>query len=95
MDLSQIGKPGTILSIFLPGLFVLANLLIFIHYVNENLLSELSKLIDDNVFSAFMLLSFSYLIGIVLRLIKTEGTDKCSRLYLSYISHKYRSFYVK
>ena len=90
MDLSQIGKPGKILSIFFPGFFVLTNLILFSHYSFDNLLSDFLSSEKNNFFLSFVFLCFSYLIGIILRLIKTEYTDYFSKQYLFYLSCRHR-----
>lgn len=81
-SIPQIGKARGIFEIFVPGIFLLINFLLFFHFlpIKENMLKEniLKYSLTNPVSSIIILIAFGYLIGVILRIIRTDKADKLS-----------------
>jgi len=73
MTIPTIGRARGVFGIFVPGLFLLANLVVFIC---------LFPWTEDPVLSLVLGLGFGYLAGVVLRLFSAEPADKWSAAWL-------------
>ena len=93
MQLPNIGKPDSILSILIPGTFLLFNLIIGIYFIVWNIpphqvyefLKESGASLSIIVF--LLIICLGYLFGAILRLIKFGITDKLSGWCLKYIGY--------
>lgn len=89
MQLPNVGKPGNILSILIPGTFLLFNIIVGLYLFLEidlNILKNLEGSLSIIVF--LLLVCFGYLLGAILRLLKCDVPDNWSKWYLN-IERKY------
>jgi hypothetical protein len=87
MNFPNTGRPGNLLAILIPGVFVLFNLALGLYYLfpNEWKLDRLQEITKSNalvVVVTLLLLCFAYLIGVILRLCRTEIPDNISAWYI-------------
>lgn len=94
MEIPTLGRPGSIISIFIPGIFVLLNtcfgLYVLISYTSLPILENLSQIneqtpitaiINSSFIVSLFFVCFGYLIGVVLRLIRCSLADRISGIY--------------
>ncbi len=92
MQLPNIGKSDSILSILIPGTFLLFNLIIGIYLIVWNMPDKINQLpkISEASLSVLVFLSIiclGYLFGAILRLIRCGIVDKLSGWCLKYIGY--------
>lgn len=95
MQIPKFGGARGILEMLVPGVFLLMNFTVLIYYFPY--LDEDTKIIITNIVAnsswsvntllMIILVIFGYLIGVVLRLFRTNKLDRCSQKYLKFLFH--------
>lgn len=78
----KIGGTRGIFEIFVPGMFLLLNLLLIVYlfpFITDDARKQIASWISNPVLSLVILVGFGYLIGVILRMLRTELADKWSR----------------
>ena len=89
MQLPNVGQPGSILSILIPGTFLLFNIIVGLYLffdVDLKILKNLEGSLSIIVF--LLLVCFGYLLGAILRLLKCDVPDNLSGCYLHHIENR-------
>lgn len=91
MDIPKIGGARGIFEIFIPGTFFLINIVLFVYFFPYT--ENATKVILDACMAnaglvVVIIICFGYLIGILLRLFRTDLLDKISRILLKLIYHR-------
>lgn len=87
--LPNIGGTRGIFEIFIPGLFLLLNIVAFFAIIFHNTFKidiNLSGLTDKTLIAVLLIIGFGYLLGVILRLFRAERADKAS-MWLIRILH--------
>ncbi|MBK9928068.1 MAG: hypothetical protein IPP66_22590 [Anaerolineales bacterium] len=85
MNIPTIGGTRGIFEIFVPGVFLLLNIgavLFSIPTLDDHTKNMLASLASNSVLDVIVSICFGYLIGILLRLLKTDALDKLSAWWL-------------
>ena len=93
MNIPTIGGTKGIFEIFVPGVFLLLNI-IGIFFVSpladQNTKDSMMALISNSALGVIIAICFGYLIGILLRLLKVDTPDNLSALWLRLFSGRAR-----
>lgn len=93
MNIPSIGTTRGIFEIFIPGVFLLLNILVFTYFFSEisgSFKNDLIFLISNQILSLVIIISFGYLIGVILRLLKTKIVDKLSGCFCWMLYGKFK-----
>jgi quercetin dioxygenase-like cupin family protein len=95
MDFPSSGARG-FFEILMPGVFLLINLLIFVFcpllgFADTSAREELFKSLSGNAYSLAFLICFGYLIGVVLRVFRTQWADDWSAKVIARFSPNERN----
>jgi hypothetical protein len=85
MNIPTIGGPRGIFEIFVPGVFLFLNFGLFSYllpFVDQKTRDMVSEITNNSVLELVIAICFGYLIGILLRLLKTDQIDKLSSGWL-------------
>jgi hypothetical protein len=95
MDVPALGKARGVFEIFVPGIFLLVNftavLYLFIIDLKspEFILKRIKYILDQPGFVIVILISFGFLLGMILRLFMTDIPDKLSAFYHRIMNKKW------
>ncbi len=81
----SIGGAGKIFEIFVPGLFFLVNIAVVFYtspFTSDALRQQIARLSSSTAQSLLIVISFGYLIGVILRMLRAERSDKWAAKYL-------------
>jgi len=85
MNIPTIGGAKGIFEIFVPGLFLFLNLVLVLYlfpFSEKETNSLISLCISNQIFGLVITISFSYLIGVILRLFRTDLADEWSAKFI-------------
>jgi hypothetical protein len=85
MNIPTIGGTRGIFEIFVPGVFLLLNFGISVYLLpifDQRTRDMISAILDNPILDLIIAICFGYLIGILLRLLKTDYVDKLSSRWL-------------
>jgi hypothetical protein len=85
MNIPAIGGTKGIFEIFIPGVFLLLNLAVFAYllpFSNNEERNLIIEFISNPVLGLIVIISFGYLVGVILRLLKTEPVDELSARFI-------------
>lgn len=88
-----IGDVAHVFEILVPGMFLLLNFMGVIYFSSDisGIKDELLKLFTtDPVLSFLLVISFSYLLGIMLRMLRCKNSDACSGKFLLFREERKR-----
>ena len=98
MDIPSTGRQGNILAIFIPGVFTLFNIGFAAYFIftfdiastEDSLIQAVTKSNALVVVVSLLLSCFAYLLGVLLRLFRSEIPDNVSAWYLRHVNRKFR-----
>ena len=85
MNIPAIGVVRGLFNVFVPGTFLLLNLILVVYvlpFVDQDTKRFIERLTSDSGMIFVLALCFGYLIGALLRMLRTEFPDKCSAAWL-------------
>ena len=85
MNIPTIGGTRGIFEIFVPGMFLLLNIGITVYsfpFLDDHTRNLMASLAMNSILDLVVAVCFGYLIGVLLRLIKTDSLDKFSAWWL-------------
>lgn len=90
MELPNLGKNGSILSILVPGTFLLCNIIVGFYFILWNKTLPFEKISDNllEIIAFLLLICVAYLLGAILRLMKCDIPDNISGWYLKNIERR-------
>ena len=81
----SISTAGSLFHILVPGVFLLMNILAGLHvfsYTPDEVRSQIHTLFENPTVALTVIIGFGYLIGVVLRIFRSERPDRCSAWFL-------------
>jgi hypothetical protein len=97
MNIPRIGGARGIFEIFVPGMFLLLNIVAafyFIPYSSAETKKFISELISKPTLSFVIIICFGYLIVVLLRLFRVALPDKCSACFIRKFSRHAKKIYA-
>ena len=91
MNIPTIGGTRGIFEIFVPGMFLLLNISAVVYsfpFLDDHTRNLMSSLAMNSILDLVVSVCFGYLIGVLLRLIKTDPLDKFSAWWLKVFDKK-------
>ena len=81
MNIPAIGAARGIFEMFVPGAFVILNVLVVAYsMLDSSTQSQIRELASNSLLSLVILICFGYLVGVIMRLFRTETPDKWSSI---------------
>lgn len=84
-NIPTIGGARGIFEIFVPGIFLLINLVVVVYlfpYIDNTTWKDIVTWISNPILSLVIVITFGYLIGVILRMLRTESADNWSARFL-------------
>lgn len=84
-NIPTIGGARGIFEIFVPGIFLLINLVVVVYlfpYIDNATWKDIVAWISNPILSLVIVITFGYLIGVILRMLRTESADNWSARFL-------------
>lgn len=88
-----IGGTSGLFEVFVPGIFVLLNIIGAIYYFplqTESAKNNIIQLLENPALSIIIIICFGYLLGVILRIFRAQMPDQWSASYHRLINKKYR-----
>jgi hypothetical protein len=85
VNVPSVGGPRGIFEIFAPGLFLLLNIvggIYLVPFTDEATKKQLASVAASPALAVFVVVSFGYLAGVVLRILRSEVPDRASKKFL-------------
>lgn len=93
MNIPTIGVVRGLFDVFVPGTFLLLNLILVVSllpFTEQVTVDYIEELSSDSGMLVLLALCFGYLLGILLRMLRTEFPDKCSARWLRLFNRRVR-----
>jgi hypothetical protein len=97
MNIPTIGGAKGIFEIFVPGLFLFLNFVLVLYlfpFTEKETNSLISLCISNQILGLVITISFSYLIGVILRLFRTDLADEWSAKFIRKFKHGANKLYA-